>query len=478
MGFHGENTEATLGGGGLKLESRIKSEPDSQLVTLTSRVKAGPAQPQQLSSTLQLSGRIEPTPQLRIKSEPTSQLLQSSSPQVSQPSIKNEANNEDEHNNNILQNTPVFNLEDAITQLVESKFTASDINPDPVIALQELKGLLAAVKIVAARCRRGANPGPDQWEKVKLFLFILHSCIAKVTAEFSKATNLKRVLELFTDPVMKFPQVYSDLSRALINEIEAQNGFETPSPSPKLTTNTKRSLRSADNNTPLPTKRLRGNPNVTSSRLPAAPPSDHHIYGENGIMRGFLWDGVREKLNPETAHLFKKDFHILGHNNLVVGDCWPRQLQALRDGAHGSSQGGISGNAIDGAYSILLSNPYSGSDQDSGDEILYSAPNAAETKSKKPDSENSGVRTLQRSIETKIPVRVLRKAGCEWKNGPAMGIRYDGLYQVVGRSIGTNGKGGKFWRYKLERLGNQDPIRISMPDRELMKSFEMVKNGY
>lgn len=57
----------------------------------------------------------------------------------------------------------------------------------------------------------------------------------------------------------------------------------------------------------------------------------------------------------------KLDYHRFGHNGLSVGDWWPYQACALRDGAHGSSMGGIAGGARDGAKSIVVSgqsNPF------------------------------------------------------------------------------------------------------------------------
>lgn len=90
---------------------------------------------------------------------------------------------------------------------------------------------------------------------------------------------------------------------------------------------------------------------------------------------------------------------------------------------------------------------------------------------------------LRRSIDTKKPVRVLRSANCAWKNRPAAGIRYDGLYLVTDHKDEINGKGGKFWRFTLKRLrrvdgSDQAPINISRPTKEEVGLFEKVKNGY
>lgn len=215
-------------------------------------------------------------------------------------------------------------------------------------------------------------------------------------------------------------------------------------------------------------------------------------------MRGFLWDGRGYRLNPETRDTFKKECCNYGHNGLTVGDCWPTQLAALRDGAHGmlipttthytheyrltcktgASQGGISGDKDLGAHSIVISSHYEGFDQDMGDTVYYSAPGARDCTSKEPDSLNPRIQSMRRSISTRKPVRVLRNASCSWKNGPAMGIRYDGLYRVTECKTQTNAKGGRFWCFTLTRLMGQDPIKVSMPSRALMCKFDKVKDGY
>ncbi len=55
-----------------------------------------------------------------------------------------------------------------------------------------------------------------------------------------------------------------------------------------------------------------------------------------------------------TDPTLKRDYSKFGHNGLSVGDWWPYQACALRDGAHGSSMGGIAGGTHDGAKSIVV----------------------------------------------------------------------------------------------------------------------------
>lgn len=146
------------------------------------------------------------------------------------------------------------------------------------------------------------------------------------------------------------------------------------------------------------------------------------------------------------------NFH--GQGNLVLGQWWPTQLCAVRDRAHGSPQGGISGLKGQGAFSIVLSTG-GYQDRDEGDEIWYTG---TEAKTNEP-TENT-----QRLIESceqfpDRPVRVLRSAQLPLKNPyrPNVGLRYDGLYKVVGMEQMVEGK--EDYLFHLVRCENQYPIR-------------------
>lgn len=60
-------------------------------------------------------------------------------------------------------------------------------------------------------------------------------------------------------------------------------------------------------------------------------------------------------------------------------------------------------------------------------------------------------------------IRVLRAArvGSIW--APALGIRYDGLYKIVGKEEFTNKENEKAFRYKLVRDANQKPFAYLGP---------------
>jgi hypothetical protein len=139
--------------------------------------------------------------------------------------------------------------------------------------------------------------------------------------------------------------------------------------------------------------------------------------------------------------------------------------------------GGISGSAVAGTYSIVVSGLYDDLDKDEGDKLYYSGSNSHENTSAEPITSNK-TRALERSVATRKPVRVFRSSQGKWKFVPRAGLRYDGLYTVVSMTIEKNGKGGAYKRFKLERVEEQDEIQINAPLQNLIGLFERVKDGY
>ncbi|KAF7892840.1 uncharacterized protein EAF02_000378 [Botrytis sinoallii] len=440
-----------------------------------------------LSATSQVPDQIDSTiEQLRIQSEPLSDTQLSPVTENTEVSIKEEPDIKDNGNVDILSIEPQFDPKAAIDKLLkidmEHGFKVSDINIEPTAAFKTLVEIKMAVIRAAVSSKNGHEPILENWRKVKIFLYIISRVEDSITPEISKSLKLKEVLELFAYPLC--PKEFSSIAKALIDRIEAQNGFDAPPPPPPAAALTidsqsananKDKKRKSVSETPASSKKSRNNssresPVPSSTGYSAPPASASHIWGDNGIMRGILWkQGGHVTLDDKKAHIFKKNAKIHGHNGLTVGDCWPRQMAALRDGAHGAPQAGIVGDKKEGAYSIVISKHYDGFDRDEGDIVYYSAPGAYGSIIKEADSETR--------------LRVLRNAGCAWKNGPAAGIRYDGLYQVTWGNAEINGKGGRFWRFTLERLrrvdgSDQAPINLSRPTKEEVGLFEKVKEGY
>lgn len=184
---------------------------------------------------------------------------------------------------------------------------------------------------------------------------------------------------------------------------------------------------------------------------------------DNAKSEGSSADKLRE--NSQRFRLMNPRQH--GNGRLLNGAWWPSQLAALRDGAHGSSMGGITGSANAGAYSVIMAGgmdpsgkPYP--NEDGGDEVLYCG------------TDNRGPE-VQPSIETqymlqnemsKQPVRLIRSHNLQSPYAPELGIRYDGLYQVVSHEQMDPPEVKRCrYRFRLLRCPNQDPVRGEGPQK-------------
>ena len=156
---------------------------------------------------------------------------------------------------------------------------------------------------------------------------------------------------------------------------------------------------------------------------------------------------------------YQRPANVFGHNGLKVGDWWPMQICALRDGAHGSLMGGIAGKASLGAYSVIISGGDRYEDQDFGHTVWY-------TGSGKPGEDQSltiGNQALINSSRTKDPIRVLRTSRAASAFAPSSGLRYDGLYEVAGYDHVPGSDGHRVYKFKLVRQNNQEDIKLNIP---------------
>ncbi|TLD18579.1 hypothetical protein PspLS_10235 [Pyricularia sp. CBS 133598] len=218
------------------------------------------------------------------------------------------------------------------------------------------------------------------------------------------------------------------------------------------------------------------------------PPRDHPFYGVSGIMHGVLAgkpsSGARFRytLDPRLA---KKNAQVVGHNGLVPGDWFPKQLVALFKGAHGSSQGGIAGSKGQGAVSIIVgSAAYESVDKDCGDIIYYSGAQQLGARLPGDKSDSASTKLLLESFSKGNLVRVIRKKNHLSQHAPAEGLRYDGLYRIttwVERSEITTGR-HRVLLFKLVRdLGQNslDDAKARAPSAiEQRRIMEAVERGY
>ncbi|OCK85561.1 hypothetical protein K432DRAFT_286630 [Lepidopterella palustris CBS 459.81] len=181
------------------------------------------------------------------------------------------------------------------------------------------------------------------------------------------------------------------------------------------------------------------------------------------LLRGITKAKIKGKEDKRSADRIEKDFpgrvlaNFHGQGHLINGQWWPTQLCSLRDGAHGSSQGGIFGEAGKGCFSIVLSAGFHYGDIDNGDTIWYSG---TESSNETP-TENTMrlIETAEMLPNEKQPVRVIRSWNMKKENPyrPQRGFRYDGLYDVVQKRLDEKKKA--MYSFYLVRRAGQDPIR-------------------
>ncbi|KAF2483477.1 PUA-like domain-containing protein [Neohortaea acidophila] len=184
-----------------------------------------------------------------------------------------------------------------------------------------------------------------------------------------------------------------------------------------------------------------------------------HVKSVNDKKEGQKTTDSLDRTYPTT----RSNYH--GNGKLLNGQWWPLQICALRDGAHGSSQGGIHGRNDDCAYSVIMSGGTDSTgkkypDVDDGDEVLYCGTDSVNGKIAEATSH------LIRSAEKKKPVRLLRSSNLGSQYAPEAGFRYDGLYDVVSfENLDGPESMRQRHQFKLKRQAGQDPIRALGPER-------------
>lgn len=178
---------------------------------------------------------------------------------------------------------------------------------------------------------------------------------------------------------------------------------------------------------------------------------------EKNLLRGIKTDKQTNRTSDRLDLRYKIEHppnaKRYGDDGLVLGQCWPSQLCTVRDGAHGSSQGGIFGEREKGTYSIVLSGGGGYNDRDDGDTIVYSG---TEGKNFTPTEATQHMIT---SCTLGNVIRVIRSHHLPTKNKyrPEIGLRYDGLYTAKSYSLVDKEK--QTHMFTLERCPGQKTIR-------------------
>jgi hypothetical protein len=211
-----------------------------------------------------------------------------------------------------------------------------------------------------------------------------------------------------------------------------------------------------------------------------------------GITRGLPSKKGKGKADANANDRLAKDherFKLMdpkqhGNGLLLNGAWFPSQLAALRDGGHGDTQKGITGNPTSGAYSVIMAGgadpsgqPYP--NEDRGSEVLYCGTDNKDKTQNKPSPDTASLLTNYR---TKQPVRLFRSHNLGSSFAPELGFRYDGLYDVASyEDMDPADNKRRRHRFKLVRRAGQDPIRsegaAKRPTKQEIDEYEKDKKN-
>ena len=144
----------------------------------------------------------------------------------------------------------------------------------------------------------------------------------------------------------EFPELFQEAAAAILAKVDEDLDIEevvdemsAASVSPPPTSNGRKRTRKAASQQGSESRNL---PALDDPRIQSIM---HNISLTNGRRR------VYRILDKSAA----RPCNVFGHNGLTVGQWWPYRICALRDGAHGATQGGIAGSVESGAYSVVVS---------------------------------------------------------------------------------------------------------------------------
>lgn len=289
--------------------------------------------------------------------------------------------------------------------------------------------------------------------------FLEFDVARELTPRMAEWGKIKGALLLLRNPQNKLPKKVAKKADELYKKFDA-TGWNALLPTPAS---------------------LRAERRTSTGRYP---PENHPIWGKHGIMHGVIMEHGH---NGRPVYLLDdrftpRDAKVYGHNGLQPGRWFPRQECLRFHGGHAQKLRGISGHEDTGAYSIVVSEAYEETNRDEGEIIYYSA-EGAHDKEPSRKANVKGNRALRASITSHRPVRVFRNAKGGSRFAPPCGIRYDGLYTVMGKVNKYNSKGGVFELFKLRRLqdtGQPDLEEIvrSSPTSQEQADFTQIGLGY
>ncbi|KAK3111228.1 hypothetical protein LTR53_013739 [Teratosphaeriaceae sp. CCFEE 6253] len=328
-----------------------------------------------------------------------------------------------------------------------------------------------------------ANTATAWYEQLDDLLLWLETK-ARMTPDLKQRSKIDVALQTIEKPEFHFAASTVARAKALYENFERER-WGAPKDMIVDGADDARSTDPADAPVRRPRQRSEGGP-VQHGKTMKYPPADHSIWGLNGCMHGcalrvtHYQNGAPPRRNAVYDDRYEREqrkANVHGHNHNEVGTWYPRQIITCFRGAHGASQAGIYGDANDGAYSIISSGAYHEVDKDEGEFLYYSAPNSFDNEDPHAPAQTSP--ELERSLQNRKPVRVLRSAG-KSQYSPACGFRYDGLYQVTMVRYPTNRRGGMYQQFGLARLDEevQIPLTRARPNGRDIRDYEKINDYF
>ncbi|KAE9401455.1 hypothetical protein BT96DRAFT_602631 [Gymnopus androsaceus JB14] len=147
---------------------------------------------------------------------------------------------------------------------------------------------------------------------------------------------------------------------------------------------------------------------------------------------------------------------------IEVGTILKSRKECSDLGLHGPTQAGIHGNAVHGAYSVVLSGGYE-DDEDNGESFWYTGEGGRKDGGGPQVEDQSWKNKNNKSLKNscgldKQLIRVIRGHTLQSPYAPSHGYRYDGLYRVT-QAKQVRGKSGYLLcKFFFQRKPNQPPL--------------------
>ena len=238
---------------------------------------------------------------------------------------------------------------------------------------------LQVIQTLANRSKLGKIPDDSNnrhlFERLRMLLRWLDQDV-QITMELKDKTKIDVGLQLmFKRPQYHFPEEDAKRAKRLFEKWESEN-WGANEVIDDENENNGDSDGSEASEEPQPKRRRKSISSKPKDETDAPtaklllPPRNHPIFGEHGIAHGVAIKRGKKRDYVLDRRFTQREAKVYGHNGLSVGTWFPVRMVALFYGAHGSTQGGISGNTQTGAYSIVVAGSYEELDQDQGETLI------------------------------------------------------------------------------------------------------------